>query len=145
MRQDPVGHGRVIPRKIELGQPCAGIKDAVGMGQPYSLEHQTAVAGSLRFDICLVPDNFLGPSRELFWLCLSFRHPRSQFGVVNPLPSVLIFAQTLERGLTHNVVRSPGGKFDLAYEARLNPMHALARDTLGQSYCRFLACERIEL
>jgi hypothetical protein len=49
MGQSPVLYRRVVTRDIELGEGRAGIEDAVGMGQPDTLEKHTAVAGALRF------------------------------------------------------------------------------------------------
>jgi hypothetical protein len=46
--QSPRGNCGVIAGNVEFGQHGAGIKDAVGMGQPYPLKRHAALAAPLR-------------------------------------------------------------------------------------------------
>src|ERR1700745_2523265 len=101
MGQGPVRHRRVVTRDIELGESRAGVEDAVGMGQPHTLEGHTAVASPLRFS------GFRLLWRRLFGLSLGFSGRRLSrcavlLSVVDHFPSVLVFTEALEGGLAHN-------------------------------------------
>ena len=92
--QDPIPDLGVIARDIELGEIGAGIKDAIGVGQPHAFECQAPIAGARRL---------LGfPRSGRVGACRSFLRAGgglgsgSRFRVINDVSRILVLAQSLK-------------------------------------------------
>ena len=103
------------------------------MGQPDSLEHQTAVAGPLRFDrFRLLWRGLLEPRRRI---SSASRQAPQRFVISDHKP--LLWRSLSSRRPWNEAWRRMAsavhvGEFDLRNELRLDPVHPFARDALRQ-------------